>query len=53
MFGFGNNDDQQRLWNLAVFGFYGTDKEFENASPWIFGAALIIGGIVALCYFFG
>lgn len=35
MFGFGNNKDEERMWNFTLFNFYGTDKEFEDAAPTI------------------
>lgn len=30
------NEDDQRLKNLIFFKFYGTDKEMEEAFPFIF-----------------
>ena len=34
MFGLGgNNEDDQRLWNLLIFKVPMSDKELENASP--------------------
>ena len=33
MFGLGKNDNEQRMWNLAMFGSFLTDKEIEKASP--------------------
>lgn len=44
MLGFGKkgDDDDQRFWNLIMFNFYGTDEEFENASPIIIVIVIII-----------
>lgn len=36
MFGFGNNDKEEKLWNLALFNFYGTDRELKSAVPFLF-----------------
>ena len=36
MFGLGKNDNEQRMWNLAMFGSFLTDKEIEKASPFFF-----------------
>lgn len=41
MFGLGNNDNEERLWNLLVCKIYATDKEIENMAPFI-AVALVI-----------
>ena len=48
MFGLGKNDEDQKFWNLVVLGFWGTDKEFENASPYILGAIVIIVALILI-----
>jgi hypothetical protein len=49
MFGLGgNNEDDQRLWNMIFFKVPMSDKEIEDASP-VFAiilALLIIGGLI-------
>lgn len=49
MFGLGKNDDEQRMWNLAMFGSFLTDKEIEKSSPFflIITILIIIGVIVS------
>ncbi len=49
MFGLGKNDDEQRMWNLAMFGSFLTDKEIEKATPFflIITILIIIGVIVS------
>lgn len=52
MFGLGNNDDEEKFWNLVTIGFYGTDEELSGVAPFIViivGIILVIG---ALFYFF-
>jgi len=39
-----NDDESQKLRNLLMFKFYGTDKEMEDAGPFF----LIILGIIAV-----
>jgi hypothetical protein len=49
MFGLGgNNEDDQRLWNLLLFKVPATDKELEDATPAILIVLviLIIGGLI-------
>lgn len=41
MLGMGNNDDEQRFWNLCVFKIYATDKEIEEMTP-VLGVILAI-----------
>lgn len=53
MFGLGDNDDDERMWNFLLFSFYGTDKEFEESSPTILIVMiLIIIGIIVYWAFF-
>ena len=35
MFGFGDNEDEEKLWNFMLFKFYGTDKDLKEAMPTI------------------
>jgi hypothetical protein len=41
-------DDEERLKNLVLFKFYGTDKEMEEAAPFSFAvlAVIIVGGVL-------
>jgi hypothetical protein len=53
MFGLGgNNEDDQRLWNLLIFKVPMSDKELENVSPifLIILVILIIGGLILLAF---
>lgn len=52
MFGMGNNDDDQRFWNLVVFKVYATDKEMEEIIPLILGIGLVVGIIIFLFWLF-
>lgn len=49
MLGFGDNDDDQRMWNFLVFNFYGTDKELDEAGP-VFVIIMIIVIIIGLIW---
>lgn len=55
MFGFGDTDDEQRLWNLAIFNLYTTDKEIEEISEnpgcLIAAGILIVVGIIGIIIF--
>lgn len=42
MFGMGNNDDDERFWNLMMFKTYATDKEMEEAAPVIIAIIAIL-----------
>lgn len=46
MFGLGDNDDEQRFWNYTLFKVPLTDKELEEASP--FMTVVIIIAIIIL-----
>jgi len=38
----GDDKESEKWWNLAVFGFYGTDRELEEAGPGLIIMALVI-----------
>lgn len=48
----GDDEDDQRFWNLAVFKIYATDKEIENTSPWVYIIllAIVIGVVTWACW---
>lgn len=48
MFGLGDNDDDQRLWNFMLFNVPMTDKEMADSNV---GAAVIIIAIAAAVIF--
>ena len=53
MFGLGNNEDEERLWNFVIFKIPMSDKEIEEASPWLgLMAVVIIVVIVVLLLIF-
>lgn len=37
-----NKDDDERFWNLMVFKMYMTDKEMEEAAPFLLGVIVVI-----------
>jgi hypothetical protein len=41
MFGLGDNDDEQRFWNLVLCDLYMTDREIEDAGPFLCVVALV------------
>lgn len=49
MFGLGNSDDDERLWNLTVFKIYATDKEISDAATGI-GCVVFIIAVVAIVF---
>jgi len=54
MFGLGDNDNEERMWNFVLFKFYATDEEMSNLSP-IIGILLVVVIILiigGLCLFF-
>jgi hypothetical protein len=54
MFGnpFGEDDFNQRLWNLIIFKTPLTDRELENAIPGLCFLIVIIGVIALLVWLF-
>ena len=49
MFGLGgNNEDDQRLWNMIMFKVPMSDKELEDSSPAILivFAVILVGGLL-------
>lgn len=49
MFGLsGNNEDDQRFWNMIIFKVPVSDKELEDSSPAILTifAVIVIGGLL-------
>lgn len=42
MFGLGNNEDEEKMWNFMLFKFYGTDKELEEYVPTIIITIILI-----------
>lgn len=51
MFGMGNNDDEERFWNLMLLKIYATDKEIEEMAP-AFGVLFVIILIALVAYYF-
>lgn len=45
MFGLGNNDDEQRFWNMLLIKAPLTDKELEDLAPFLVGA-VVVGAVV-------
>lgn len=48
MFGLGDNESEERVWNMVIFKVPMTDKELEDASPvfCIIMLLVIIAGIL-------
>lgn len=48
MFGLGNDDDEERMWNFIIFKYYGTDDELNEVMPalGIIILLTIIGGLI-------
>jgi hypothetical protein len=44
-----SREDDERLWNLIVFKVYATDRELEDAAPFILGVLAVIA-VVAFCF---
>jgi len=42
MFGLGDNEEDEKMWNFMLFKFYGTDKEMEELYPTIAITTIII-----------
>ena len=49
MFGLGNNDDEERMWNFITFGFWGTDKELKSISPFL--AIMLVVAVIVIVGF--
>jgi hypothetical protein len=53
MFGLGNSDNEQRLWNFLLLKVYMTDKEIEETLPIVVpiaGAIVLLAIIVAILF---
>lgn len=48
-----DEEDKQRLKNLYLYKFYGTDKEFEKAAPFILTLGVVAIILILLMYYFG
>lgn len=51
MFGLGDNDDEERMWNFLMFKFYATDEEMESGSPIILLLVVVVIIIGIVLYF--
>jgi hypothetical protein len=53
MFGMGDNDEEQRFWNLIMFKIPLTDEEMEDTAPAIvvlFLILVVVIGLIAVCH---
>ena len=45
------SNDSERLRNFLLFKMYMTDKEMEEAAPWIIGTVIVIALLFCLFFF--